>query len=101
MNHYIFEKASDTAVRVIWLESDEGGCKSIADIMEMHYDGSKESLKCVVKCLYEMMFIGNQAGDKLGYEIRVAHKEYDPSLEGKARKQSAKEINVITEQLFD
>jgi hypothetical protein len=100
MNHYIFEKASDAYIRVLWIESDENGCKSITDIMEMCHDGSKESLKRVVKCLYEMMFIGHQTGDKLGYEIRVAHKDYDPSLEGKARKQSSKEINAITEQLF-
>lgn len=101
MNHYIFEKASDTAIRVLWIESDEEGYKSVANIMEMSYDGSKESLKFTVKCLYEMMFVGEQSGDALGYKVEVAHKEYDASLEGKARKQSSKEINVITEQLWN
>jgi hypothetical protein len=101
MNHYIFEKASDTATRAIWLESDEYNSKSVVDIFEMSYDGSKESLKRTVKCLYEMMFVGEQSGDALGYKIEVAHKEYDASLEGKARKRSSKEINVITEQLWN
>jgi len=100
MNLYIFEKASETAIRSIWIESDEEGYKSVANIMEMSYDGSKESLKFTVKCLYEMMFIGVQTGDEHGYEIKVAYKDYDDSLEGKARKQSSKEINVLTEQLF-
>lgn len=101
MNHYIFEKASDTAVRLLWIESDETGCKSVGNIMEMSHDGSKQSLKKTVKCLYEMMFVGEQYDDiKLGYVIQVAYKDYDSSLEGKARKQSSKEINVITEQLF-
>lgn len=100
MNHYIFEKASDTAIRSIWIESDETGCKSVTDILEMDFDGSKESLKHTVKCLYEMMFVGEQSGDALGYEIKAAYKDYDHSLEGKARKQSSKEINVLTEQLF-
>jgi hypothetical protein len=100
MNHYIFEKASDTVTRAIWLESDEYGSKSVVDIFEMSFDDSKESLKHTVKCLYEMMFVGEQSGDARGYEIKVAYKDYDPSLEGKARKRSSKEINVITEQLF-
>ena len=100
MNLYIYEKASDTAVRLLWIESDEEGCKSVGNIMEMSHDGSKESLKHTVKCLYEMKFVGEQSGDSLGYEIQVAYKDYDPSLEGKARKQSSKEINVITEQLW-
>jgi hypothetical protein len=100
MNQYIFEKASDTAIRVLWIESDEDGRRSVANIMEMSHDGSKESLKVTVKCLYEMMFIGEQSGDELGYKVEVAYKDYDASLEGKARKQSSKEINVITEQLF-
>lgn len=100
MNHYIFEKASDTSIRALWIESDESGCKSVVNIFEMSHDGFKESLKRTVKCLYEMMFVGEQSGDALGYEIKVAYKDYDPSLEGKARKKSSKEINVITEQLF-
>ena len=100
MNYYVFEKASETAIRSIWIESDETGCKSVVDIFEMSHDGSKESLKNSVKCLHEMMFVGEQSGDALGYEIKVAYKDYDPSLAGKARKQSSKEINVITEQLF-
>jgi hypothetical protein len=100
MNSYIFEKASDTAIRAIWLESDEYGSKSVVDIFEMSFDGSKESLKRTVKCLYEMMFVGEQPSDANGYEIKVAYKDYDASLEGKARKQSSKEINAITEQLF-
>jgi len=101
MNHYIFEKVSDTTIRALWIESDDSGCKSVANIMEMQHNGSKESLKKTVKCLYEMMFVGEQSGDIYeGYEIKVAYKDYDASLEGKARKQSSKEINVITEQLF-
>lgn len=101
MNIYVFEKVSETAIRGIWFQSDENGCKSVFDIMEMSFDGSKESLKFTVKCIYEMLFIGEQIDDlKEGYEVRVAHKEYDASLEGKARKRSSKEINVITEQLW-
>lgn len=101
MNIYIFEKASETAIRSLWLESDKTGCKSVVDIMEMSFDGSKESLKKIVKCLYEMMFVGEQYNDlKEGYEVTVAGKDYDESLAGKARKQSSKDINVITEQLW-
>jgi hypothetical protein len=100
MNLYIFEKASDTAIRAIWFESDEEGYKSVANIMEMSFDGSKESLKHTVKCLYEMLFVGEQSGDHEGYKIQVAHADYDASLEGKAHKQSSKEINVLTEQLW-
>lgn len=102
MNLYIFEKAKNNAIRSIWLETDkERGCRSVADILEMQYDGSKESLKNAVKCLYEMMFVGEQYDDvKDGYEVKVACVDYDASLEGKARKRSSKEINVITEQLL-
>lgn len=101
MNIYVFEKAKVNAIRCIWFESDENGCKSVADIMEMSFDGSKESLKKTVKNLYEMMFVGEQYDDiKDGYEVKVAHVDYDASLEGKARKRSSKEINVITEQLL-
>lgn len=101
MNLYIFEKASDTAIRCLWIETDEDGCKSVANIMEMSFDGSKESLKNTVKCLYEMMFVGEQYDDlKEGYIVQVAGKDYDKSLAGKARKQSSKDINVITEQLW-
>lgn len=101
MNLYVFEKASKDSIRGIWFESDESGCRSVVDILEMRHDGSKESLKNTVKCLYEMMFVGEQYDDiKEGYEVRVAHKEYDNTLEGKARKRSSKEINVITEQLW-
>lgn len=101
MNIYVFEKASETAIRGIWLESDESGCRSVVDIFEMRHEGSKESLKKTVKCIYEMMFVGEQYDDmKEGYEVRVANKEYDASLEGKARKRSSKEINVISEQLW-
>lgn len=101
MNLYVFEKASKDSIRGIWLESDENGCRSVVDIFEMRHDGSKESLRKTVKCLYEMLFVGDQPDDlKEGYEVRVASKEYDPSLEGKARKRSSKEINVITEQLW-
>ena len=100
MNSYIFQKASDTTVRTIWFVSDKTGCKSVANIIEMSFDGSKESLKNTVKCLYEMLFIGEQSGDHEGYEIRTDVADYDASLEGKARKQSSKEINVLTEQLW-
>jgi hypothetical protein len=101
MNSYIFEKASDTAIRAIWIETDsEDGYRSVVDIMEMSFDGSKESLKHTVKCLYSMLFVGEQSGDNEGYEVRAACMDYDPSLEGKARKKSSKEINVLTEQLF-
>jgi hypothetical protein len=100
MNLYIFEKASETAIRCLWIESDEDGCKSVANIMEMSFDGSKASLKNTVKCLYEMLFVGEQPSDLNGYKVEVPHKDYDTSLEGKARKKSSKEINVITEQLW-
>lgn len=101
MNLYIFEKANDTAIRSLWLESDDTGAKSVVDIFEMSFNGSKESLKHTVKCLYQMMFVGEQPDDlKEGYEVKVAYKDYDKSLEGKARKQASKEINVITEQLW-
>ena len=101
MNHYIFHRVSDVAIRSIWMESDDNGSKFVVDIFEMQFDGSKESLKKTVKCLHEMLFIGEQYEDKVkGYSISVDHKNYDRSLEGKARKQSSKEINVITEQLF-
>lgn len=101
MNYYVFEKASETAIRCLWIESDDEGVKSVVDIFEISFDSSKESLKKTVKCLYEMMFIGEQYDDmKEGYVVQVAHRDYDKSLEGKARKQSSKEINVITEQLL-
>lgn len=101
MNLYIFEKATETAIRCLWIESDSAGVKSVVDIFEMSFDGTKESLKKTVKCLYEMMFIGEQYTDMTeGYVVQVAHKDYDKALEGKARKQSSKEINVITEQLW-
>mgnify|MGYP000043038793 CR=1 FL=1 len=101
MNQYIFEKASDTLIRVIWIETDpEHGYRSVANIGEMSFNGTKENLKFVVKSLYEMMFIGNQFGDSEGYKLEVPNKDYDVSLEGKARKQSSKEINVLTELLF-
>lgn len=102
MNSYIFEKVSDTVIRAIWIETDpEHGYKSIANIMEMSFDCSKSSLKHTVKCLYEMMFMGEQPSDSNGYEVKVGwDQDYDKSLEGKARKRSSKEINVITEQLW-
>lgn len=101
MNYYIFEKASNSAIRVIWIESDDSDHKSVANIMEMDFtEDSKESLKNTVKCLYEMVYVGYQNGDENGYSIRAQGEEYDSSLEGKARKQSSKEINVMTEQLW-
>jgi hypothetical protein len=101
MNHYIFEKSSDTAIRAIWFETSKEGYKSVANILEMSFDGSKESLKHTIKCLYEMLFVGEQLSDQLfSYKIQAAHADYDASLEGKARKQSSKEINVLTEQLW-
>lgn len=100
MNYYVFEKASSNSIRAFWLESDNNGCKSVANILEMKFDGSKESLKKTVKCVYEMLFVGEQPDDSNGYKIQVINEEYDASLEGKARKQSSKEINVISEQLW-
>ena len=101
MNTYVFHKASKTAIRSIWIESNDDGYKSVVDIFEMQFDGSKESLKRTVKCLYEMMFVGERQEDKTkGYELKTEGEEYDESLAGKARKQSSKEINVITEQLW-
>jgi hypothetical protein len=95
MNHYIFEKASETAIRLIWIESDEDNIKSVTNIYELRTDGSFESLKHAVKCLFSISFIGEN-GD---YEVKVAGLDYDPSLEGKARKRTSKEINVISVQL--
>lgn len=101
MNSYIFEKISDTAIRAIWIETDpEYGYRSVSNIMEMSFDGSKESMKFTIKCLYEMLFVGEQPSDRNGYKVEVPHKDYDTSLEGKARKKSSKEINVLTELLF-
>lgn len=100
MNYYIFEKSSDSAIRAIWFETSFEGCKSVANILEMSFDGSKESMKHTIKCLYEMLFVGEQSGDSEGYVIRTDVADYDASLEGKARKQSSKEINVLTEQLW-
>ena len=101
MNLYVFEKATNNVIRGIWFESDENGCRSVTNIFENYFDGSKESLKKTVKNIYEMMSVGEQYDDiKEGYEVRVAFKEYDNTLEGKARKRSSKEINVITEQLW-
>lgn len=100
MNSYIFHKASATEIRALWFFSDETGCKAVANILDMSFDGSKESMKHTIKCLYEMLFVGEQSGDSEGYEIRTSVAEYDASLEGKARKQSSKEINVLTEQLW-
>ena len=97
MNHYMFEKASETAIRLIWFKSDEDNIKSVYDIYELVHDGSFESLKHAVKCLFSMSFIGEN-GD---YEVKVAGLDYDPSLEGKARKRTSKEINVIAAQLKD
>ncbi len=101
-NIYVFENVTDkNAIRCISLEEDENGCKSVTNIHEMNHDGSLQSLKHTVKCLYSMNFIGEQPDDlECGYQIRVAHKDYDSSLEGKARKRSSKEINVISAQLF-
>lgn len=101
MNTYIFCKASQNSIRVIHLDEDDRGVKSVANILEMAHDLTKESLKNTVRCLYEMVFIGHQPGDQIdGYVVRIDECEYDASLEGKARKQSSKEINVITEQLW-
>jgi len=66
------------------------------NIHEMDFDGTKEYLKKTIQNLYEMMFIGYNGK----YEIKTAYDDYDTSLEGKARKQSSKEINVLTEQLW-
>jgi hypothetical protein len=100
MNIYVFEKTSEAAIRGIWIESDGDGCKSVVDIFEMRYDGTKENLKFIVKCIYEMMFVGEQPADSNGYEVRVAFKQLDDTLQGKARKRSSKEINMVTEQLW-
>lgn len=103
MNTYLFQKASETSVRVIYFEEDEQGYKSVADILEMRYDGSEKGLKFTVKNLYEMVFVGRQTDDENGYDIIVDDaygKKYDASLEGKARKKSSKEINVISAMLL-
>jgi hypothetical protein len=100
MNSYIFHKVSDNKIRALMFVSDDAGYKSVAHILDMSFDGSKESMKHTIKCLYEMLFVGEQSEDSEGYEIRTDIAEYDVSLEGKARKQSSKEINVLTEQLW-
>lgn len=101
MNIYVFQKASETTVRCIWFEEDEDGIKSVANIHEMNHDGSKVSLKHTIKCLYEMFFIGENGDHEICVSTNdVSKMEYNTALEGKARKRSSKEINVITEQLF-
>ena len=104
MNIYVFERITQSVLRGLWIEEHDGH-KSVVDIFEMAHDQTKESLKHTVRCLYEMMFVGTQPDDKDGYEIKVASagkfKDYDAALEGKARKQSSKEINVITELLWN
>jgi hypothetical protein len=101
MNIYIFQKASETAIRCIWIEEDEEGIKSVANIHEMNHDGSFNSLKHTIKCLYEMMFVGENGEHEIYASTNeTSKKEYDASLEGKARKRSSKEINVIAAQLF-
>jgi hypothetical protein len=103
MNTYVFQKASDTAIRCIWIEEDEEGVKSVANIYEMNHEGSFNpySLKHTVKCLYEMMFVGENGEHEVCAAIDFNTKmDYDSSLEGKARKRSSKEINVIAAQLF-
>ena len=100
MNSYIFHKTSDTAISAMWFVSDDTGCKAVENVLEMSFDGSKESMKHTIKCLYEMLFVGEQSGDSEGYVVRTDVADYDASLEGKARKQSSKEINVLTEQLW-
>lgn len=93
-NLYVFEKVTDTVLRCIWFDVDpDTGCKAVTDIKELSFDYDP---KRAVKHLYEMMFIGHN-GD---YKVNVAYHDYDETLEGKARKQSSKEINVITKQLF-
>jgi hypothetical protein len=101
MNIYIFQKASETSIRCIWIEEDLDGIKSVANIHEMYHDGSKASLKHTIKCLYEMFFIGENGDHEIYASINdVSKMEYDVSLEGMAHKRSSKEINVMTEQLF-
>lgn len=101
MNIYIFQKATEKSVRCIWFEEDLNGVKSVANIHEMYHDGSKASLKHTIKCIYEMMFIGENGDHEIYASTSEASKmDYDPNLEGKARKRSSKEINVMTEQLF-
>ena len=99
MNTYIFQKASETSIRCIWIE-EEDNIKSVVNIHEMYHDGSKTSLKHTIKCLYEMFFIGENGDYEIFASINdVSKLEYDSSLEGKAQKRSSKEINVMTEQL--
>jgi hypothetical protein len=101
MNIYIFQKASETSIRCIWIEEDLDGIKSVANIHEMYHDGSKASLKHTIKCLYEMFFVGENGEHEICASTDdVSKMEYDASLEGMARKRSSKEINVMTEQLF-
>jgi hypothetical protein len=101
MNTYVFQKASDTAIRCIWIEEDEEGIKLVANIHEMGHEGSFNSLKHTVKCLYEMMFVGENGEHEVYAAVDFNTKmDYDSSLEGKALKRSSKEINVIAAQLF-
>jgi hypothetical protein len=102
-NIYVIQKVSEMSentIRGIWIEDDEG-LKHVKDIFEMKYEGTRESLKNTIKILCDMMFVGEDGE----YEIYASNDanskmEYEPSLEGKARKRISKEINVLTAQLF-
>jgi hypothetical protein len=100
MNTYIFSPVEKNGIRTLHLDEDENGVKSVVKIYEMYHDGSYESLKATVKNLYEMMFIGED-GEYEVYGTRDDKRmEYEPRLEGKARKRSSKEINVLSIQLY-
>ena len=95
MNIYVFENACDTAVRLLWHKIDEDGYRYVKDIYELVHDGSYESLKRAVKTLFKLGLVGFTGR----YEVKVIALDYDTSLEGKARKRTSKEINVISAQL--
>jgi len=100
-NIYILQKVDETTLRGIWLDVNEDDVKSVKDIYEMDHEGSYNSLKKAVKNICDMMFVGDDGEYEIHASTDINSKiEYDPSLEGKARKRISKEINVITEQLF-
>lgn len=101
MNTYVFHNINNTAIRLVWIKENEKGSKSVKDIFETDYDGSKESLKKTVKRMYEWAGIGQNGEHEIfACTEETYKKEYDNSLEGKARKRASKEINVLTEQLY-
>jgi hypothetical protein len=98
MNTYVFERVTETVLRVISFEEDSSGCKSVKDIVELNHENTKEGIKKIVSIMYNWLDIGHDGED---YCVRTSLLEYDSSLEGKARKKSSKEINVIVSQLMN